>query len=50
MQKAIEAAPGNVEYSSDLERLLRRIPEQHCAALQVCEISFKELNSVQLSV
>ncbi len=35
MQKALEGSPDSLEYASDLERLLRRIPDQHCEALQV---------------
>ena len=35
MQKALELAPDSVEYASDLDRLLRRIPDQHMDALQV---------------
>ena len=34
MQKAFEGAPGSAEYAEDLERLMRRIPESHCEALQ----------------
>lgn len=35
MQKALEAEPDSLEYKADLERLLRRIPDQHYEALQV---------------
>jgi hypothetical protein len=35
MQKALELVPGSAEYASDLDRLLRRIPDQHVDALQV---------------
>ena len=35
MQKALELAPDSAEYASDLDRLLRRIPDQHVDALQV---------------
>ena len=35
MQRALEGSPDNLEYAADLERLLRRIPDHHCDALQV---------------
>ena len=35
MQKALELAPDSAEYASDLDRLLRRIPDKHVDALQV---------------
>lgn len=40
MQKALEQAPENSEYSADLERLMRRIPDQHFEALQVSSEDF----------
>ena len=35
MAKAVEAEPGNDEFCLDLERLCRRIPQEHAEALQV---------------
>ena len=38
MQMALELAPDSAEYASDLDRLLRRIPDQHLDALQVSHL------------
>lgn len=35
MQRALEGSADSLEYAADLERLIRRIPDQHCEALQV---------------
>ena len=35
MQRALEGSADSLEYAADLERLMRRIPDQHCEALQV---------------
>ena len=35
MQRALELDPSHDLYAADLERLLRRIPEQHADTLQV---------------
>jgi len=38
MQKALELAPDCAEYASDLDRLLRRIPDRHVEALQASPV------------